>query len=303
MKVEISVIVPIYNASLYLDKCIRSILNQNNENFEVLLIDDGSTDSSGDICDKFARIDNRIKVIHKVNGGVSSARNVGLNMAIGDWVAFVDSDDIVSPDYLTIPTDMIDSDIIEKEYIVTGKNGCYRHKICKEETIIVSKDQDIPYKRYFRKCQFALWNRLYSRRVVANLKFDESLKIGEDLVFFLSMLSGVRKYSYTSLGYYNYFIREGSAMSFSKIDSQKRIKRLFHMIEILRELPVYGNMDYLISAILYKHNMLILFKLKNELSTEECEELSQLKKLVRFRKLRYLTFKDKLIFCYFYLFS
>ena len=133
-KIEVSVIVPVYNASKYLEACIESILNQNNKSFELLLIDDGSTDSSGEICDCFAIKDDRIKVIHKSNGGVSSARNIGLEMAKGKWLAFVDSDDTVDKEYLTISDESKDSDIIEKGYKVIGKHRDYEHVIAKEES-------------------------------------------------------------------------------------------------------------------------------------------------------------------------
>ena len=100
MKPAVSVIVPVYNTEKYLEECIQSVLNQSFTDFELLLIDDGSTDQSGLICDKYAKKDNRIRVFHKINGGVSSARNLGLDNAKGEWITFVDSDDCLKPDYL-----------------------------------------------------------------------------------------------------------------------------------------------------------------------------------------------------------
>lgn len=96
----ISVIVPVYNVETYLPQCIESLLNQKYQNLELLLIDDGSSDGSGAICDRYERLDKRVKAFHKENGGVSSARNLGLDHACGEWIAYVDSDDYVSPDYL-----------------------------------------------------------------------------------------------------------------------------------------------------------------------------------------------------------
>ena len=96
----ISVIVPVYNVEKYLNKCIDSIINQTYKNLEIILVDDGSQDSSGKICDEYTKKDNRIKVIHKENGGVSSARNIGLNNATGEWIAFIDADDWVDEEYL-----------------------------------------------------------------------------------------------------------------------------------------------------------------------------------------------------------
>ena len=96
----ISIIVPVYNTEKYLDRCIQSILSQTYTDFELLLIDDGSTDSSGVICDKYAEQDSRVRVFHKENGGVSSARNIGLDNANGVWITFCDSDDWVYPYWL-----------------------------------------------------------------------------------------------------------------------------------------------------------------------------------------------------------
>lgn len=97
---QISVIVPVYNAERYLHRCVDSILSQTFSNFELLLINDGSKDSSGAICDEYAAKDPRVRVFHKENGGVSSARNLGLDNACGEWIAFVDSDDWISENYL-----------------------------------------------------------------------------------------------------------------------------------------------------------------------------------------------------------
>lgn len=94
----ISIIVPIYNVELYLEKCIESIINQTYKNLEIILVDDGSTDSCGKICDEYAKKDNRIKVIHKINGGLSDARNKGMEIAKGKYIGFVDGDDYVASD-------------------------------------------------------------------------------------------------------------------------------------------------------------------------------------------------------------
>ncbi len=94
----ISVIVPVYNVELYLEQCLNSIINQTYKNLEIILVNDGSTDNSGVICDLYANIDNRIIVIHKDNGGVSSARNAGLNVAKGNFIGFVDPDDWIADD-------------------------------------------------------------------------------------------------------------------------------------------------------------------------------------------------------------
>lgn len=107
----ISVIVPVYNAEKYISKCIDSILSQTFKDFELILINDGSTDNSDLICGKYASIDNRVKVFHKQNGGAGSARNLGVQKAVGDWIMFVDADDWIEPECLDICSKYISRNI------------------------------------------------------------------------------------------------------------------------------------------------------------------------------------------------
>ena len=126
----ISVIVPVYNVEAYLEKCVNSILHQTYENIEVILIDDGSTDNSGAICDALAADDSRIKVLHKSNGGVSSARNLGISVASGAYICFVDSDDWLDIDYFELVAPILIKQkpiLLQKNYVkddVEGKISC-----------------------------------------------------------------------------------------------------------------------------------------------------------------------------------
>lgn len=103
----VSVIIPVYNVENYLERCVKSITNQTYSNLEILLVDDGSTDSSGEVCEQLAKVDNRIQVIHKMNGGLADARNAALDIMQGEWVTFVDSDDWVSQDYVNCMLDIV----------------------------------------------------------------------------------------------------------------------------------------------------------------------------------------------------
>jgi glycosyltransferase involved in cell wall biosynthesis len=121
---QISIIVPVYNAENYLNRCVDSILTQTFTDFEIILVNDGSSDNSGAICDEYALKDNRIKVIHKRNGGVSSARNIGIENSIGKWITFIDADDYIEAGFLNIPTEATEDLLIqnyqyfnEKEYV------------------------------------------------------------------------------------------------------------------------------------------------------------------------------------------
>ena len=103
----ISIVVPVYNVSQYLERCIQSVIYQTYENLDIILIDDGSTDNSGLICDKYAKIDKRIRVLHQQNSGLSAARNAGIEIAKGKYITFIDSDDYVDSDYVSFLYDLI----------------------------------------------------------------------------------------------------------------------------------------------------------------------------------------------------
>lgn len=169
----VSVIIPIYNVSQYLDRCIKSILNQTYKNLDIILVDDGSTDSSPDKCDKWLSKDTRIKVIHKNNGGLSDARNVGLEASIGNWIVFIDSDDYVMPEMIQKLLDAVKknkADIAICSYFLdygTEKksiNPIFKKKSCFSRDAIILK-----YFLYKPGELVVAWNKLYKR----NLFFEE----------------------------------------------------------------------------------------------------------------------------------
>lgn len=171
-----SIIVPVYNTKTYLERCVKSILNQNYDGFELILVDDGSSDGSADICDEYAKSDKRVRVIHKKNGGVSSARNCGLKMATGDYVWFVDSDDYIQQDAL----------LILHEVVMRDKKDLYVFNTHKENETFEG-DLDTFFQRYYFTyvLKYAPWNKLYKRSVLNQyqLQYDEEETIGEDLLF------------------------------------------------------------------------------------------------------------------------
>lgn len=179
-----SIIVPVYNAEKYLNRCIDSILNQTARNFELLLINDGSKDSSGKIIDSYVKSDNRIKCIHKTNGGVSAARNLGLNMAKGDYVTFVDSDDWIESSLLEHCFSIIEKhgvDIIRWGYICEYNDSS--HKIvCDKECVT---NNVIEMLNLNEECSYYgfVWNTMYKRKTLNGLLFDESLCWLEDHLF------------------------------------------------------------------------------------------------------------------------
>ncbi len=136
MEELISIIVPVYNVEQYLEKCVKSIIRQTYKNIEIILIDDGATDSSGKICDKLKLKDNRIKVIHKENGGLSDARNAGLKVAKGEYIGFVDSDDYIKEDMFETLYNL------NKKYNSEISIVSY-YEICKDKLIAVRESDEV----------------------------------------------------------------------------------------------------------------------------------------------------------------
>jgi len=195
MKSElISIIIPVYNVEDYLARCLESILFQSFKDFEVLLIDDGSTDGSGKICDAYAQNDTRIRVIHKVNGGVSSARNVGLNNANGQYISFVDSDDFVHPCFLEFLYNSIKSskaDISICDYEKRNDNTIIKHGI-NELTTEIREISHYDFSIYSISNHSTVVTKLYRFDVLKNHFFDTSLNYGEDAVYNFSLVYSIK---------------------------------------------------------------------------------------------------------------
>lgn len=213
---EISIIVPVYNSSPYISKCIESILDQTFKNFELILVNDGSTDQSGHICEQYALQDSRIKLVHKENGGVSSARNAGINLARGEFISFVDGDDWIYKEMYSKLYDLskeTNSDIsicsiyreINGEVIGT-----------KREEFIIEMDnteamRELFTGKYFR---FAVWAKLYKKSCFKNILYPEDRRL-DDLPTTYKIFSNANKVAYTSYAGYIYLLRENSIITSS----------------------------------------------------------------------------------------
>lgn len=228
---KISVIVPVYNAEKYLPRCIESIISQRNTEWELLLIDDGSQDNSGALCDDYAGKDSRIRALHKPNGGVSSARNVGLDNMKGEWVAFIDADDYVDQDFLSITNS--DADIIEKSYISLKEDGVFLNK--KKNIDQCLKNEDF-YRYYINHKNNALWDKLFSARILNGTRFDTNLNFGEDFLFFMTVSSHINTYVRSSLGCYYYVQHETSAMG--KLKDKPEVKLYYTEVYIRRIIDI-----------------------------------------------------------------
>lgn len=198
---KITIIIPIYNAEKYLKQCLFSILTQTFSDFELLLINDGSIDESRKICDSYAAKDSRIKVFHKENGGVSSARNLGLEKANGEWIWFVDSDDYIrndALDNLQSATEKIDTDSIMFGYQKINSTGKSIYQfIEKGNTISLNQTQGLKalYKSSFYPYQGYVWSKVFKKSIIDDfhIRFDENIYFNEDRLFCFEYFSKIEK--------------------------------------------------------------------------------------------------------------
>ena len=206
MKIEInetpliSVVVPVYNAEKTIQQCVDSILSHDNKNIELILVDDGSKDLSPSICDEFTAKDERVKVFHKPNGGVSAARNLGIENARGKWVTFIDADDYLTEGYLDGVAEH-DEDILIKEYkkfdntgVVVGKGN--------DDMLSISVFSDFISQYVTDSLLRCPWAKFYKRSLIGNLRFLTDMKIGEDAWFVFNYLAKCKSFAVIPKGEY-----------------------------------------------------------------------------------------------------
>ena len=242
----ISIIVPVYNVEKYLSRCVDSILAQTFRDFELILVDDGSTDNSAEICDKYAAKDSRIKVIHKENGGQSSARNNGLEIAIGKYIGFVDSDDWISTDcfeYLYTLIEKFNADAVSADFVFAYENkpvAFQKYKNPKEK-IIAGADEILCYylkqDKMHGKNDFAVWGKLFKRELFRGLRFPAG-KIYEDNIINFKLFQKCARYVKSTKEIYAYFQRDISTTK--SILAQKHLA----LIDVSNEMLAIAQANY-----------------------------------------------------------
>ncbi len=237
----ISIIVPVYNVEKYLKKCVYSILNQSYKNLEVILVNDGSTDNSGKICDELSREDSRINVYHKDNGGLSDARNYGVAKANGEYVGFVDSDDYIDQymyENLYKAIRKYNTQIAECGITRVYKNNKLRpHYDGEEYSLVVDREGYLKEYLENRKVYGAAVCKLLSIDLAKVLKFPDG-KVYEDVFYTLELLKKVDKYTLISGNYYYYYIRGNS------ITTKTFSSRDMDYIEIIDKIGEYTLNNY-----------------------------------------------------------
>jgi glycosyltransferase involved in cell wall biosynthesis len=230
----VSVIVPIYKVEDYLAKCIESILQQTYHDIEIILVDDGSPDNCGAICDNYAKTDSRIKVIHQKNGGLSCARNAGLDIATGDYIGFVDSDDWIDPDMF----ERLMQVIIENnaDIVSCGLKHIFNDRIIAQQTDkIINYNNEEAIKDLLEQhfLRFEVWNKLYRKDIISELRFKPG-QIHEDVYFTSNVFIKSSKIIYLDRPMYNYLQeRYGNTNTYFKANKLAIFDEFKEMTELL----------------------------------------------------------------------
>ena len=277
MNKKISIIVPIYNVEQYLDKCVESLVNQTYKNLEIILVDDGTKDKSGEMADLWSIKDDRIKVIHKKNGGLSDARNAGIKIATGEYIAFVDSDDWANYKMYEILTRNLEK--YNADISVCAVKKVYEEDVVNEKQVV---NKDI----YVFTAEEALenlidegilkqtvWNKLYKREVIDGIYFEFG-KIHEDEFWTYQIFGKCEKIVYTYEQLYYYLQRSGSIMdkpfSMSRLDAlEARNNRLNYIKKKFPKLEIKAKKSLFFSCLYQYQSMLKSEKLEEQKKYEQ----------------------------------
>lgn len=266
----ISIIVPVYNNKNYVERCVNSILKQTYSNIEIILVDDGSTDGSAEICNELSVKNEKVIMIHKKNGGVSSARNTGINICKGEYIGFVDSDDYVEEDMYELLFRCMKKFDAEISF-------CSIKEVENKGTEQLIDRESLIWQKY--PGGGFIWNCLYKKDIIDkfDIRFDENLNYGEDMVFILKYITNMNynKVAYVNKLLYHYKINDSSVSNF-RCDYEKRDKNILSWME----------------SVDISYSILIKFKksLKKELDTRYVDHCLGL-----FLHNRNITCKDKII--------
>lgn len=245
MNDKISIIVPVYNVEKYLDECIQSIINQTHKNIEIILINDGSTDNSLSILRKYESIDKRIIVVDKKNGGVSAARNYGLDICTSKYIMFVDADDYLELNALEI----IFKEIREDTFIIFGYNMIYKNKVIKKgDNININSLEEMGKNIFFNNnIGGFIANKIFNKRIIEknNLSFNEKLSYCEDLVFVCEYIKYIKKFKYINIPLYNYRMRKSStSYSFLTGNNIEILKSYEVLLSKFNKREIINNIKY-----------------------------------------------------------
>lgn len=314
MSEKISIIVPVYNVEKYLKRCIQSLQAQTYQNKEIILVDDGSIDQSGIICDYYAKKDEQIKVIHKQNGGLSDARNMGINVASGTYIVFVDSDD------------WIESDILEKAYQTLKENesdmiiwGYFADFVTETEQLEKSVkytlkgicDKELRQEVFTKENGIGLtgyvWNKLYKATIVKHCQFVKDISLVEDIVFNSEVIKKCKKIVFLDYAGTHYIQRDKSTLGSKYYPNYIELKFMaWNAINvILKEFYVPEKEKQKIMRMFYVTSIKSVFRLAVTMGNERQEKTIRVKELVKDSSIRKIVneinpekITDKIIFLF-----
>jgi len=229
MDERISVVIPVYNVAAYLQECLESILQQDYQNLEIILIDDGSTDESGMICDRYAAQDSRIHVIHQKNGGAAAAKNAGLRIATGEYLSFADSDDYLEPGAYSHMLQVLKesgADAGEFSFRYVSKSGTEDRILYNQREVLSGKDYLVRFTQGWN-CAL-LWNKLYKRSLFEGIFFEEGHRIDDEYFTYQGFMNADTVVCDGAV-VYNYRKRRSGAMLNPKAGEQRMLDRIDYL--------------------------------------------------------------------------
>ena len=280
----ISIIIPVYKVEKYIYKCIDSVLNQTYKNLEIILVDDGSPDKCPEICEEYAKKDNRIKIIHKKNGGLSDARNAGLKVATGKYIGFVDSDDYIEKDmYQVLYNNIIktNSDISIVNLKEVKENEIIENNVKDEQNTIEYTKLEGLKKLIENKIKSYAWNKLYKKEILNNIEFPVGRKM-EDLAVMHKIFEKANKIVYTDKIEYYYLQRGDSILGNIDLKLTKDLfyfvtERYKYMIKKYPQLQDTLNIDRIKYIFIYHKNICLINDINTYNKTEFLNEYLFLK--------------------------
>ena len=295
---KISVIVPIYKVEDYLHRCVDSIINQTYTNLEIILVDDGSPDNCPRICDEYAKKDSRIRVIHKKNGGLSDARNAGIDIATGEYIMFIDSDDFVDREMMkSMMRNMIHNNV---DMVVCNIKYIYEDKeVVKYNQADRILDRYEAMEEYLRDgvVQAVAWNKLYKKSLISDMRYKVG-KTNEDEFFTYKVVDKTDKIYYNSRPFYNYIQRDSSIMGKYSINRLDGVEASYERLNFIKERypDLYEKeKKTFINLCIYSYQM-ILKEPNLDKNKQGRKILNNYTKKIKFNKteLKNYSYKDKL---------
>lgn len=282
-EMKISVIIPVYNIEKFIERCVNSIINQTYKNLEIILVDDGSTDNSGKICDEFAKKDSRIIVIHKSNKGLSDTRNIGIEKATGDYLSFIDGDDWIEKD--TYEQFLLNNKEINADLIVFGmsidyEDGTTKIKYLPQKEILDNK-KGLIYLNSFKNIEVSSCNKIYKKELFSNIRFPVG-KLCEDYYIMYKLFDKSKKIMILPITKYHYFQRINSITKNKKVNMDFLYAAEEQMIYIEKKYPDISH----IARSNYAFSILTIYnvKCKKGLLNERKERIRLVKSTKKYIK-------------------